>query len=398
MHLPPDSKTRSRSLDSVRGIAQLAVVLCHCWLLNPPAIIDNAHPGFVKALGSLSGFFFYLLSKLSESGHSVVNIFYVLSGFVLAVSLEKNPLPYRSYATKRILRIYPTFFFVILTSYTLHLIIGAPHEVASTYLKKGVINPDLSLLTLIKNLTMFGTADSIGLDGVMWTLVHEMRLSLILPLMLLPLKRFRAATMLACFSISLACNLYMLDTTGTVVIGYMETTFSRSLVDSGFFIAFFAAGAWLALERDNVARTIGRLPGWGLPVLYLVTGYCLLKSDDNNHTIAGAFNDYIHGIGAVGLIALALGAKSMKNALNHRVLIWLGRISYSLYLIHTPILYVVNQTIGASWSALKTSLIFVPLSIAAAAALAEYIEFPSVELGKKLSARLARFMKIQHVR
>lgn len=100
--------------------------------------------------------------------------------------------------------------------------------------------------------------------------------------------------------------------------------------------------------------------------------------------MAGCLNDYVRGVGALGLIAPALGIKKINSGLSHEFLIWLGMISYSLYLVHIPILYVVNQTIGASWSVLETSIAFIPLSILAAEIMARLIEFPSIELGKKL--------------
>ena len=69
--------------------------------------------------------------------------------------------------------------------------------------------------------------------------------------------------------------------------------------------------------------------------------------------------------------------------------IWLGRISYSLYLVHLPILYMVNQTIGASWSDLRSSAVVIALSLFSAELMVRLVEFPSIRLGKKLSASVA---------
>ncbi len=44
-----------------------------------------------------------------------------------------------------------------------------------------------------------------------------------------------------------------------VILGYQEATFARSFLDTGFFIVFFAAGAYLAIERKAVMQKIAKL-------------------------------------------------------------------------------------------------------------------------------------------
>jgi peptidoglycan/LPS O-acetylase OafA/YrhL len=380
------NQQRLSYLDSIRGIAALVVVLSHCWLLEPPIILQTANNGLATALHSLSASFIYTISKLHESGRSAVIIFFVLSGFVLAYSLEKKPMPYFGYLTKRVFRIYPTFLVIVLASFVLHRVIGFRHDVSSSWLET-VVNPDTTFHSLLKSLVMAGTTGTTKLDGPIWSLFHEMRISLIFPLILLMLKRFRAASMLAFFLVSVAATLRMLDISGSVIGGFSEETFLRSLLDTAFFVVFFAAGALLAITHKEVALRVANAPRWTQVILCLAAGYCLLKTDYNSHSFAGCLDDYIRGVGALGLIALALGIKKISSGLSHGFLVWLGRISYSLYLVHIPILYVVNQTIGASWSVLETSIAFIPLSILAAEVMARLIEFPSIELGKKLCGR-----------
>ena len=118
---------------------------------------------------------------------------------------------------------------------------------------ESVVNPDITFHTLLKSLVMAGTTGTIKLDGPIWSLFHEMRISLIFPLILLMLKRFRAASMLAFFLVSVASTLRMLDITAAVIGGFSEETFLRSLLDTAFFIVFFAAGALLAITHETVA-------------------------------------------------------------------------------------------------------------------------------------------------
>ena len=197
--------------------------------------------------------------KSKRPGRSAVIVFFVLSGFVLAYSLQKHPLPYLGYLIKRVFRIYPAFLFAILASYVLHRTIGVQHEETSEWVKSVIIDRDLTPGTFMTHLALWGTLQSQGLDAVVWSLVHEMRISLIFPFIFFAVKRYTWRSFLAFWLLSFVCTLWSLDITGSVILGYQETTFIRSFLDTGFFIVFFAAGANLAIERKTVMLKIAIL-------------------------------------------------------------------------------------------------------------------------------------------
>jgi peptidoglycan/LPS O-acetylase OafA/YrhL len=136
------SKARLDYLDSIRGFAALVVVLGHCWLATAPASLSSHGSLSTTVASSVTGVLFYGLAKFFESGRTAVMIFFVLSGFVLTCSLMARPMPYVSYAVKRVFRIYPAFLIVILASYCLHYFIGIRHDTGTEYLKY-VSNPNL---------------------------------------------------------------------------------------------------------------------------------------------------------------------------------------------------------------------------------------------------------------
>jgi peptidoglycan/LPS O-acetylase OafA/YrhL len=375
---------RLNYLDSIRGVAACVVLLSHCWL----ASTNFLYGGVAVAFSSITNFIHYNVEKLL-AGRAAVMIFFVLSGFVLAYSLQKNPMTYAGFAIKRIFRIYPAFLFVVLSSYALHLLIGFRHDVGSQVLREDLINTDLSVLALVKHLALLGTTDSIRLDGVIWSLVPEMRISLIFPLILLSVRKYGLRAVTGYWLFSLACTTFSFYVTGQNSTGYDETTITGSMFATGYFIVFFALGALLAIERERVVLKIANLPRWMKVFLFAVVTGCLLKSSRDLSSLKGIATDYISGIGAFGLIAAALGVRKFRVILNHKLPIWLGRISYSLYLVHVPILYAVNQTIGGPWLGLRMSAVVIVLSLLAAELMARLIEFPSVKLGKKLSVASA---------
>lgn len=376
-------KGRVPYLDSIRGLAAFAVVVGHCLMINGDDF-RSEHRYLSTGTSSFPDTLYYFLQK-AMAGRAAVMMFFVLSGLVLALSLMKNRISYPGYVVRRVFRIYPVFAVIILGSYVAHEIIGQGYSGDSSWFSE-VVNPDISLGALMRHLSMWGTLGGNGLDVVIWTLVHEMRISLIIPLMLFTIIKYRGRAVLAYFLLSLGCTAWSHHTTGQIVEGYNAPTFAKTFVNTGFFVIFFAAGLWIAVERDRVASYIGKMAGWAQMAMFLLCAYGFFKTDDNPHTYKSTMVDYMRGLGAAGFIALALGNTRVAAALNHVLLTWLGRVSYSLYLVHIPILYVVFKTFGQHYSIFTMTVVVTTLSLASATILMKTIEQPFILMGKRLSA------------
>ena len=97
--------TRLRSLDSLRGLAALAVVVCHSLIF-----IYKSAP-WLPYLISVPP-----LSLFVTAGGAVL-LFYILSGYVLALSLGDNqPSEWGIFVVRRVCRIWPTYLVVLLAS------------------------------------------------------------------------------------------------------------------------------------------------------------------------------------------------------------------------------------------------------------------------------------------
>lgn len=376
-------------LDSIRGIASVIVLVDHVWSMNSE-VYRSAHHQLSSAFSSFSDFLLYCLAKMEQGGRSAVILFFVLSGFVLAYSLKQKPLPYNGFAIKRVFRIYPAFIVVILISFLLHNLIGVRHLSESEWVRDSVDAADTSGLMLLKTIFFWGTAGTHGLDGVDWSLVHEMRISLIFPLLLIAVTRFRWLSVVALLAFSIVCTEANFLLEGIILTGFQEATLPGTLLDTSYFLVFFAAGACLSLEHTKVAELVSRLPTLVKGLLFLFAAFAFLKTDADIHAPIGCLIDYLRGMGATILIALSLGVASFRTALQHRLSIWLGRISYSLYLVHLPILYVAGQ-LAFGWPVGLISVIVIVLSFVAAILLSEFVEFPSIEIGKRLAAKLPTF-------
>jgi peptidoglycan/LPS O-acetylase OafA/YrhL len=99
------------------------------------------------------------------------------------------------------------------------------------------------------------------------------------------------------------------------------------------------------------------------------------------------------GLGAAGILFCAIGATSVRRMLNRRVPQFLGRNSFSLYLVHVPILATLAYALGdAQWW--LVGLIGVPLSIGFAVVFRRFIELPSHRLAQAIGKRAARPRKV----
>lgn len=164
---------------------------------------------------------------------------------------------------------------------------------------------------------------------------------------------------------------------------------ARTFLDTGYFIVFFALGAYLAVQREKVSRHIRNAAPW-IPVC-LVAGvfYILLKSDLDHHSFAGCVVDYLRGAAAAGLIAFAISMERMGAFLTNGVLHWLGRISYCLCLVHVPVIYVLNRSANGALSLIGMDVAVVLCSLLLAELMVRLVEQPANHVGKRIAGRLS---------
>lgn len=353
-------------LDSIRGIASLAVLLHHCALgFAAGFLVEHIHHANVHSGRQLA---LYVIVRLLSLGRSSVLMFFVLSGFVLSYSLSQKKLSFGSFAVRRWFRIYPVFLVVVLASFGLHWYLDGPQ----------------SFGLLAGHLAMVGTKRQIELDSAIWSLVHELRISLLFPALFWFVRRFRARAVAATLLGSVACTLVVHRLTGLAAEGFNETSFGRTWLETGYFIFFFALGSYVAVEENPVSRRVGAL---GPAAKGLLTVFCcgaLLLGDGGHDSYKFSLMEYLRGVSAAGLIVLAVEFPSFSRILSHRTLTGLGRLSYSLYLIHIPIIYFVALRCSGAAFPLAASVGVIAASLAGAFLLYRGVELPGIALGKWL--------------
>lgn len=144
----PEAAQRSRSIDAVRGLAAMAVLLFHVF---HELAATSAHPGLVTIL----------FTDILDLGKAGVFLFFAVSGFLVPASLDPSkPEPVRAFLISRLFRLYPVYWLSIAAACVVFAATGAPA-------------PDFATVAI--NLTMM--QQFVGVPNVMgsyWTLQIEL--------------------------------------------------------------------------------------------------------------------------------------------------------------------------------------------------------------------------------
>ena len=345
-------------MESLRGIAACMVAASHS--LN---VIHGS--GWQSSVLTFSPYM--------TNAHGAVILFFVLSGYVLGLSLRKQsgalvPLLIQ-YSVKRVFRICPALFFsIILVVGYLHWFGPAGSHAAATDWFSPFLRSIPSLREIVLNLLL----RSQSLNCVTWTLRVELICSLVLPFLYAISQRFSHTTKLA-----LLGALIML-----AFIGPRQWM---------HFLYLFYIG-YLLPELSEFFRQCASKPVAKAAVLALAFA---LFFGSIAVPIGSRAVELCKGTASAALIGLIAfgGATSVFHVLDFRPIRFLGSVSYSFYLVHFIFLFGLSelafQTVPAHFLiryALPSSLMLTIVSIVVAAIFSgwsyKYVEQPGIALAK----------------
>lgn len=318
---------RYEELDSIRGISSLVVMIGHHLMIF--SVFQN------YSYEDNKPFVMYLLKEtparlVFSSGNESVIIFFVLSGFVLYESIQKNYDNYRSFLVKRICRIYIPYIVAILIAILCQTTMseyGISH-LSEWFNRSWTIESSLSLI--VQHILLVGKYNTDAYNGVIWSLVHEMRISIIFPLVLMVcLRKTLRDSLLTLFSFSIcSVAILFLFRSSLTLTSYMLTP---------HYTVLFLLGALVAKYKNNVIvfysnRTKNEKIAWFLLaiLLYMYEGLIGEIKVLNNFIL----RDYVVAISACLFVILSLAVSTLSSLLRNKYLLYLGKISYSLYLYH----------------------------------------------------------------
>ena len=311
-----------------------------------------------------------------DFGRAGVVLFFAISGFVIPSSLRPGDA-ISKFPTRRFFRLYPAYWLSIVTG------------IVAVYWLWGEAPP---LKTILLNLTMLqrflGGEDVLGLY---WTLQIELMFYAICALLWVSglIERTR---LLAAVSLCAAAYWYFSLASGLGLYGWFLPV--RPGFD-GYHLEWFAYLSIMFMGASCRRHVGGDMRGlWitGLTVFIWLAAQPLTGIYLYWKNIAPEFVAMKYGAYAIGLWAFFILAFVVR--IRHPVMVWLGRISYSLYLQHPIAIaltaWLLMRSGSQHFSTVGICMCVATLATIVLAALSyKFIEAPSIALSDRLTRTLA---------
>lgn len=385
-------------LDSLRGIAALAVVFDHSWSAFMPELRQEVMPQF-------------------NLGRYGIMVFFLVSGYIVPASLERRGCV-RTFWIGRVFRVYPLWAAAVTAVLALNLL--GITEMRAGLDRQSLATVAVAHVTLLQEL--LGTPSVLL---VLWTLSYEMAFYLLVVALFTVRLHQRSAT--------IAVTLAVLAAVGAGVGGLLPVSALSGAVGTGPLVALASIAMVLAIccasAGSSALRLVGgvlggvsalvlvafngTVPMWEglviLSVMFLGTavhraesgrsswrcaartaavvlacavGSAYWQGDDSHFTRRGWILAFL-----LAALTFGVGLASRHRRVPRR-LIGLGTISYSVYLVHPVLLAVTDGTIGR-WRqdspALEVAFLAVLLPLCALTH--RYVEVPGQAWGRRLADR-----------
>ena len=363
-------KVQSRKLDfidSLRGIAALSIIIFHLVYIPQPSLPVPS-----------------VFIPLIEKGGYGVTLFFVISAFTLCLSIDNRKDESNKtikFYLRRFFRIAPLFYFMLIV----HLL--------NNYLS---YNHLFSRKEILLNISFLYNFYPLGAESIVWagwTIGVEMIFYLLLPLVFVKVRNFQTSVVFILISL-LISHIYRYAIE-------LSLTLDKKVVDKYLYISF-----------------INQLPVFAIGITcYFVYRYIYPKIKVNNKFLSVLWllvfaMLFLSGVGQIGFlnksyylyyVAISFSALIIALAINssklivNRITRFYGKISYSTYLVHPLIIYMLLPLWRKIYSQdlvpvyIKLSLCsLITIVVVTLISLFTYyfIEEPGIKLGKYLISKI----------
>jgi peptidoglycan/LPS O-acetylase OafA/YrhL len=333
------SKQHISELDSIRAIAAISVVIYH-YSYRYFDIYGGGHS-------------FDFLSYLKHG----VELFFIVSGFVIYMTLEKVKSPL-DFIVSRFSRLYPVYWVCVCLTFLVISIFGLPGR-------------EVSFTNALMNLLMFHEYFKIPhVDGVYWTLTVELTFYFWIFIFYIfsVLEKFRLIMM--ALVITAFVSSYM---------GHPFNKFFFRALQLDFMPFFIAGITFYNIWRDKSIKSINAGYLSALVILFMLQ-YNMVE-----------FIIYVFLLGIFGLLV-----SDRLKWLAIPPLMKIGVVSYSLYLIHQNVGYIIINMLLYKIGHVMAALVAGTIALTIALILQKYIEKPSLSAIRSAYERNHTLSKMRH--
>jgi peptidoglycan/LPS O-acetylase OafA/YrhL len=353
-------RPRLEFLDGIRGLCALYVAFYHAVFFTGNGIEKTEFTGALKPLT-------YLL----EFGHYSVAVFIVLSGFCLTIPValsENRDLRggFKTYIKRRAHRILPPYYFALFLSLLLIWalpLMQTPHGTAWDSKLPVTMESIITHLLVVHNIH---THWIFKINGPLWSVATEWQIYFTFPVLLWLWRRYGLG----------------IATAAAVIAGVLPELVLPHRVSfwwlHPWYLGLFAigmAGAIIAFDKSGTTDKVKRIltNGWVVSAVVLLVTAILVVSKPLKLSLT--FTEVVVGMAVSAVIVhytLKEHAQQQRplllRLLNGKVAVGLGAFSYSIYLVHSPILaainlYTLNMQMTDNVRLLFMLLVAVPVSV-----------------------------------
>jgi peptidoglycan/LPS O-acetylase OafA/YrhL len=368
---------RFQELDSLRGLAAVTVLIHHYLLIFPIINQKTIADDSLNIINLLK----YSPLHIIYSGHEAVILFFTLSGFVLALPFYNNiGLKYSDFVIKRFFRIYIPYIVAVFLAMLLRSLFynGGIGELSVWF--NAVWSQSLSWKTLIHHILLIPSFKNGFFDPVLWSLVHEMRISLIFPIIMYFILRVN-------WKWNLLFSFIVSYVGFKIHLKFLYTDTPNDYFKTFQYLVMFISGALIAKYKTFLINLYNKT-NLSFKLFILILGMILYTSRwtfyESSLMKTLVFNDWAIMIGSVIFIIFSLSSKFLSKLLLTKPMIYLGEISYSIYLYHAIILFTLIYILY-DWVPL-TIILLISCFITVMISKYSYLlfELPSIKLGMLL--------------
>ncbi len=349
---------RLEGIEALRGYAACAIIVMHSTFIQDPVAAPPEWMSLLRGLFWLGVPLFFVVSAFS--------LFYGYAG-----KLDNAPA-IKTYFVRRFLRIAPLFYFAIAAWSVYCLNVGSPLQSSTSY-----------LLNVSFTFGLFPATYS-GIAPASWTIGVEMLFYALVPALSFLIRSWQTAALALVISMFIAKGFAVIPAISELGNAYQLMNFPAHL-------PFFMCGI-LAYNLLKIAPK-SKLASYALLGAAIILAFVLVQ----NFAWAFPIPLTTYGWGIVFGAVIVSQAVYPNAIVSNRVTNFLGKISFSLYLLHPLVLlispiakfiYSIQLPIWASF--LLNSVTSIAIVVPFAWLTYRYIEYPCNEFAKYMTTRLTR--------
>jgi peptidoglycan/LPS O-acetylase OafA/YrhL len=298
------------------------------------------------------------VQSILRGGYLAVQTFFVLSGFVLArtyASTRWNQQSLIRFGMARFARIYPVYLFSLLV--VSRFILETLAKPGRTFAQKAALLGDYGFVLM----GWMGSL-SVGWNTPAWSLSCEIFFYLCFPLLFILLRKESLPRLLAAFGVSLAVPIFLQHAGVPAVWKPIHHL-------SDFLAGIAAAGLFQILGRSAPSL---RRRGFLLYLPAIAIGAAFITHQSILRGTLADINTVLRPLNVALIVGLGFAGGFLARVLSARPVEYLGKASYSMYILHVPVLWWFSRyalhLIGPAphlWNALAFLVCVVVVSIAA---------------------------------